>query len=105
MPRRRVVTVNVSNPIDLAVGECVVVELAETPSTGFRWQVEAEPPLTLLESCWDPAVSAAIGGAGTRRLTLRSDAPGTAQLNVKLWRQWEGDSSVIHRHTFEFAIH
>jgi len=103
MAQRYLVTADTLRSVELSVGDVAVVELFENATTGFRWSVEFDPQLSLLSS-ERLASSAAVGASGMRRFTFRADAQGTARVNAKLWREWEGDGSVTHRHAFVFWI-
>jgi inhibitor of cysteine peptidase len=104
MAQRHIVTADDSHQIDLGVGDLAVVELVENPTTGFRWHIEHEPQLVLLNSEWAAADESAAGGSGVRRFTFRADAAGAAKVHVKLWRSWVGESSVTRRHSFVFTV-
>lgn len=100
---RRLVVADDSRTIELSVGDVAVIELPESPTTGFRWSIEFDSQLALLTSDWS-ASSAAIGASGVRQFTFRAEAAGTASVRAKLWRSWQGDSSVTRRHSFAFSI-
>jgi inhibitor of cysteine peptidase len=40
---------------------------------------------------------AAIGAAGVRVLRFRAARPGSFELRIKHWREWEGEASVTDR--------
>ena len=80
---------------ELATGESVVLSLQENPTTGYVWAVTGyEDVLALQESDYAPA-SSAIGSHGTRRFSFVAKKPGAVMLRFKLWREWEGDASII----------
>ena len=86
----------VTSPLTVSPGDEIVVRLPENPSTGFRWHVETVPPGMLDAENDEFAVSAmAPGAAGTRVLSFRARSPGSAQIGLKLFRAWEGDSSAL----------
>ena len=89
---------------DAVVGQNVLLQLAETPSTGYRWALQASPPeaIEILATRWVAPAGAGAGAAGRREFSLRTKAPGEIRLNLKLWREWQGDSSATHR--YEFAL-
>jgi inhibitor of cysteine peptidase len=90
--------------LDLTVGDEIVLELPESPSTGYRWRAEYDPALTLVASDWAPAFANTVGGSGIRRLRFRAAARGDGQLKVKHWREWIGESSVTDQHSFMIAV-
>jgi inhibitor of cysteine peptidase len=79
-----------------AVGDQVIVTLAETPTSGYRWVIEP-PEASVLESAGDefrPPETRALGAAGVRRWTFRVVGPGTASLRLVLRRAWDPSSTV-----------
>jgi inhibitor of cysteine peptidase len=74
----------------------------ENATTGYRWYVAPVADLSVISSSLAPHPGSGVGGGGLRRFVLTATAPGNIQLRAKLWRDWEGDSSVIDR--FEIAI-
>jgi inhibitor of cysteine peptidase len=79
-----------------AVGDLVILTLAETPTSGYRWVVETQEA-SVLESAGDefrPAETRALGAAGIRRWTFRVVGPGTARLRLVLRRAWDPSSTV-----------
>ena len=92
-------------PRALNVHQDFLLELEETPSTGYRWNLEAEPPtaIEILGTRWNTPDPGGAGAAGRRSFHLRVLTPGEIQLHLKLWRQWQGDASVLRR--LEFTLH
>lgn len=58
---------------------------------------QAGPVLELESSDFDPPHGTAIGAGGRRTFRFRARRAGTTDLALKLWREWEGDSSIIER--------
>jgi inhibitor of cysteine peptidase len=83
----------------------VELHLQENPSTGYRWSVDIAPPeaATVTASHWSPAGTGA-GGAGTREFVITIEKPGTVTLRAKLWREWQGEGSVIQRREFTLQV-
>jgi len=80
------------------VGDSISVQLAENPTTGYAWALDAIDA-TLLE-VGVPAyrgVDADLGSGGVKTWTLRARAPGRARVGLKRWRHWEGDESIVER--------
>jgi inhibitor of cysteine peptidase len=78
------------------MGAVFDVRLQETPTTGFSWSVEAAHGLELLEDSFETG-GPAIGAAGVRVLRFRAARPGSLELRIKHWREWEGEASVTDR--------
>jgi predicted secreted protein len=91
--------------VDVDQGDEVVIELPENPITGYRWAVVPthEPLLSLVRT--DSAlVSGGIGAPSVRAFTFKANVSGSAQIELKNWREWEGDSSVRSRFTVSVHI-
>ena len=103
MTRHLVTAADDSRTVELTVGDVAVIELAENPTTGFRWSVEFDTPLALLTSDWT-ASSIAVGASGTRRFSFNATAAGTASVRAALRRSWQAESDATQRHSFAFSI-
>jgi inhibitor of cysteine peptidase len=82
------------------VGDTIEIRLPENASTGFRWTL-AEDDSGVFGPCEQggeyPRRTTGSGGAAIFRLTVC--APGRETLRLKIWRHWEGESSVRQRFT------
>lgn len=91
--------------LSLHPGNSGELRLPETPTTGYRWSLDPPPPiLAVTEADFTPPRSTTIGGGGERRWVIQAKTTGTATLTLKLWREWEGDPSVIERYQVTLAI-
>ncbi len=92
--------------IEVQVGDSIVVRLPENPTTGFTWAIDKAsddvPPLETSE--YSPAADAGVGGGGQRSLTFKAIRAGTVRLQLKLWREWEGDKSIADRFTATIRV-
>ena len=86
-------------------GDEIVVLLAENATTGYRWQAQVHGVAVELEadgyrppSLPQPS-QPVFGRGGQREFRFRVLAPGSAVLELKLWREWEGESSALERVT------
>jgi inhibitor of cysteine peptidase len=86
-------------------GDEIVVLLTENATTGYRWHAQVHDDAVALEadgyrppSLPEPA-QPVFGRGGQREFRFRVSAPGSAVLELKHWREWEGESSVIERVT------
>jgi inhibitor of cysteine peptidase len=88
--------------LHLARGDTLRVVLRDISTTGYRWAIDAldEGVLGLVGTDLTPA--GAVGGGGERTFHFVANAPGQTALRLKLWREWEGDRSVIER--FEVSV-
>lgn len=81
--------------VDLRVGDRLLIRLDESPTTGFAWTGEGGDD-TLVQQASDFApTSTAFGGGGLRSFLFMAEQAGVAELRLRLWRAWEGDSSVV----------
>jgi inhibitor of cysteine peptidase len=89
----------------LAPGEELVVALRENPSTGYRWSATVEPAsLVSVDSSKFRAHGSSPGRGGERLLRVTALAPGSARLECKLWRAWEGEGSVERRFALSLVV-
>ena len=73
--------------------------LPENPTTGYRWAVDSVDSniLKLQNSKYSMGGNVGIGGGGTRTMIFQGAAVGNTNLNLNLWREWVGASSIINR--------
>jgi inhibitor of cysteine peptidase len=85
-------------------GDVVVIRLDETPTSGFRWQVD-ECDLSVLRPAGDsfrPAEGAGTGGGGTREFRFAVVGARRGGVRLALRRAWESESPPADR--FEATI-
>jgi inhibitor of cysteine peptidase len=81
-----------------AADDEISIRLPENPATGYRWHAVASPRLLSIESdSFEPAKGSGIGGSGTRVFRYRSFGSGSDPLRFVLWREWEGEKSIIQQ--------
>jgi inhibitor of cysteine peptidase len=80
-------------------GDRIAIRLAESPTTGYRWAIDQINPeaIALIDSTFSLGSEAGVGGGGVRTFTFQAKTAGTAQIRLKKWRDWEGDSSIDER--------
>jgi len=85
--------------IKAQVGDLITVSLDENPTTGFRWAIDKsdDDVLELLSSEYDASPGSKVGRGGQRVVTFEVRKAGVSPIDLKLWRAWEGDSSVTQR--------
>jgi len=95
------------NAVALRVGDRLVLRLEENPSSGYRWALEThdENVVSLQHQEYGSSPHAAVGGGGQRSWTFIAQKAGTDTLQLKLWRAWEGDSSITRRFTVTLHVH
>ncbi|MEE6263233.1 protease inhibitor I42 family protein [Plantactinospora sonchi] len=88
-----------------APGDLVVVELGETPSSGYRWHLEAVDDHVVA-----PAGDAfrtdegGLGAGGRRQLRFSVVGEGRTTLRLVLRRGWEPDGPVGRRFEVIFTV-
>lgn len=89
--------------LEVSSGDTLSLQLPENPTTGYRWAVQSPENQNLeLQSSEFSPPSSGIGGSGQRVFTFRAKSSGTATLQLKEWREWEGDRSILNR--FELTV-
>jgi len=85
--------------VEVAGGDTIVVRLEENPTTGFRWAIDGITggSVSVAGDDFTPAEDAGIGGGGWRTLTFSATQPGSSRIDLKRWRDWEGDPSIVQR--------
>ncbi len=90
--------------LDLVVGQTVVVRLEANPSTGYQWQIAANPDeriALVVDSGYDRPASDAAGAAGQAWWKLRATGPGSTTIALRYVRPWEPEQAAK---TFEATI-
>ena len=77
--------------VSATVGDELKLELAENPTTGFRWQPTGidDRILQLRGDDFVSAAGAAIGGGGRRLFRWAAVHPGVTEVRLELKRAWE----------------
>ena len=91
--------------VEVHMGETVALRLHENASTGYRWAFDNLDTnvVGVSEGNYVPR-TAAVGSGGDMQWILEPRAPGTTQVNLKLLRPWEGDSSIQKRFAVTLVI-
>jgi len=92
--------------VEIRRGDKVDIKLEENATTGYRWAIDKmdEEVLELESSDFATAPDIGIGGGGERRFSFKAKGTGTARVELKLWREWEGDASVIDRYDLTIRV-
>ncbi len=79
--------------------DIVVIRLQENPTTGYCWEVDKsdEKILPLQGSEFLLPKHPKFGEGGTRVFKFKAKKTGTAHIQLKHWREWEGDGSIDNR--------
>ena len=77
-------------------GDVLTVRLDETPTSGYRWELDAHDPGVLqpLDDDYTPASGDLMGGGGTRVFRFEVVGFGTSPLKLIRRRPWDAASVV-----------
>lgn len=80
------------------VGDSIELELPGNPTTGYKWSFAAldRDRIAVEGSDYQPS-GGAVGSGGVEKWTLSARAAGTAKIELKRSRSWEGEASSIER--------
>lgn len=80
---------------DAKTGDLITVALKETPTTGYRWEVDGidEKIIFMENSHYSKSSNSDIGGGGTRTFNFRAHSSGKAKVQLSLKREWEKETS------------
>lgn len=100
---------NNGESINVGLGDEIVLRLAENATTGYRWAVVradglAEQEVPGHSQPGPPEPDSLIGSGGLREFRFRAGTPGDGRLELKYWREWEGDSSVVERFAIDLKV-
>ena len=73
------------------VGDTLIIQLPENPTTGFRWSAAVADPgsLALTGDAFEPGGQLGVGGGGLRRWRFEAKRPSRSGLEFRLARTWE----------------
>ena len=92
--------------VDLAVGQFAIIDLFENAGGGYRWTIE-QCDTTLLDLTEvlprqvPSGPGSPVGSGGRARFEVRAKAAGTSTLILRLWRPWQGETSITQRFTLQ----
>jgi inhibitor of cysteine peptidase len=91
--------------VELRVGETVRLTLPENATTGYRWAIDRVDGGLIEAAGPEPHYPAGAppGSGGDVAFTFKATKAGTADVALKYWRHFEGDSSIANR--FHVRIH
>ena len=85
-----------------SAGDHVVIRLAETPTSGYRWQLDEYDPAVLRPAGDEfvPAADARTGGGGIREFRFDVVGAASSDVSLDLRRAWEtGAAAAQHFRT------
>ena len=99
MPTITLMRADSGKVVETRVGDTLVLHLDENPTTGYRWAMETrdEEVVALQSAVYVHGRSTGVASGGQRSLTFHAKKAGSVTLQLKLWRAWEGDASIVER--------
>lgn len=89
--------------ITFRVGDVFRIELAESPTTGYRWEIHVDEPATVeVRDSSFTSSGVGVGGGGLRAFTLVAKGKGMTRVRGVLRRSWEAPQPPIS--AVEFVI-
>ena len=89
-------------------GDEIVVDLDESPSTGYVWNASVGKGYEIVESSFEQDVpngdDLVVGGRGRRRLVLRTVEPGEHRLDLQLQRPWQRSQPPLKRFALRLTV-
>ena len=89
--------------IEARVGDELVLQLVENPTTGYRWQADSGLQPSAREDHFEPAAGA-TGAGGVRTLRFFLSSPGSLYLAFCLRRPWEGAGQAVERVVYHLLV-
>lgn len=90
----------------LHVGDTVAVRLPEMATAGYQWTPEQiDPDKVTYTKRHEAVVPQLLGREPMCIFEFTTKAAGTVHIQIKEWRSWEGDRSIIARYAVTFDIH
>ncbi len=106
-PRQLTLTeVDAGKTVQAHPGDHILIQLDANATTGFSWAIHKTDTtiLALQRESYTPYPGGAVGSGGTAVFTFIAQRAGTAQLQLKYWRSWEGDSSIVKRYEITIQV-
>jgi predicted secreted protein len=100
---RTFTSANNGSSVQLPVNKTFLLELAETPVTGYRWQIVSNTGIEIISSGIILNKAASAGSGGVRRFAIQLTGPGSFHLVARLRRSWEDENIFID--SFEMHLH
>jgi inhibitor of cysteine peptidase len=86
--------------VEARVGDSVVIELQENPTTGYVWTLEVKDGTGIVyvnKPRYIAANNSGIGGGGMRTFLVNVQSAGIVTIDIKLRHPWEPESTAIDR--------
>jgi inhibitor of cysteine peptidase len=103
MKKLLITEVDRGKTFEIQLGNLIVIQLPENPTTGFRWKVQEinSQLLSVQRSNYSISSDSGVGGGGTRTFVLTTLREGFTKVVLKLSQEWEPQTSA---NSFEVVI-
>lgn len=90
--------------LNISLNELLKIKLPENATSGYRWEIEYYNNEIFNDITSDfYYFNGVIGSGGLVVFTLKPKMIGSSEIAFKLWRHWEGESSISKR--FHILVH
>lgn len=90
--------------VQVSVGARLELRLADNPSTGYCWTVEADPRFVVIEAGAYTQLGQGPGAGGEQQWWITPRQVGTTTLRLRRGRPWEGEPATIERFAVTLRI-
>jgi inhibitor of cysteine peptidase len=77
--------------VSIAVGETIEIDLAENPTTGYRWRLDCSPAAVLQSVSDSFQAGKRPGEEGMHRWIIRAETAGSGRISGQYQRSWASD--------------
>ena len=100
---------NNGQSIEVRQGDEIIVRLPENPTTGYGWHIDRADGLSPETSEYamgsdQPDPNPTVGQGRRSGVSIPGQGAGARRLELKHWREWEGERSVTERFGVDIAI-
>jgi len=87
---------DIGRPRSVRTGDTLTLRLDETPTSGYRWELDSHDPAVLQPDGddFEPPSGDTLGGGGTREFRFKVISSGTSSLKLIRRRPWDANSEV-----------
>ena len=79
--------------VSISVGETIEIDLAENPTTGYRWHLDCSPTAVLRSVSDSFQAGKRPGEEGMHRWIIRAETAGSGKISGQYQRSWAPDDS------------
>ena len=90
------------NTVAAQKGQVVKIQLAENPTTGYRWEPSVSSGIQITDDTYTRSNTRAVGSGGIRTWTLRLNGTGGQYFNAEYKRSWESGS--VDNYSIHFVV-